>query len=455
MIRPNLTTKLWLAFSLLILVVLIPLELSLHRLLTEFYRRQVTDPLLYHSEQLARTLADESEAISGAASIGRMVGGEVVVVDSAGAPVSFPGQSDLPPPGTAVVAALNGSSYVGETPGPDGDLMIVTAVPIPGNGGAVLLLAPAEPLQRSLTVARRYLWLAGIWTLGVGAVVAWLLSRQLLRPVLAMEQAMGAIAQGDLETRVAVTSGDELGRLANGMNQMTIQLHAYQKRRQAFLANVAHELRTPLSYIRGYTQALSEGLVPGREEQERYMQIVQEESVRLGRLVDDLLDLAQMEEGELGAALAPLQMAIPIQNALETIRPLAEEKGVELISQVPADLPLILGDAGRLHQVVVNLLDNGLRHTPPGGKIMVTAAAEAQRLVVQISDTGTGLDPEILPLVFERFQKHDSAGRGLGLAIVRSIVRAHGGEVGAANNPAGGARFWFTLRTAPSEATWA
>lgn len=446
MIRPNLTTKLWLAFSLLILVVMIPLELSLHRLLTEFYARQVTDPLLYHSEQLARMLAEEPDAISGAAGMGRMVGGEVVVVNPAGAPIAFPGRSLIPPPSAAVAAALSGSAYVGQVAGPDGDLMIVTAVPIPGDRGAVLLLAPAEPLQRSLTVARQYLWLAGIGTLGVGAIVAWLLSRQLLRPVLAMEQAMGAIAGGDLETRVAVTSSDELGRLAAGMNQMTSQLNAYQKRRQAFLANVAHELRTPLSYMRGYTQALAEGLASGREEQERYLQIVQEESVRLGRLVDDLMDLAQMEEGELGAELRPLQVAIPVQSALETIRPLAEEKGVELLCEVPADLPAVLGDAGRLHQVVVNLLDNGLRHTPSGGRISVRAAAEPERVTVEVCDTGTGLDPEVLPLVFERFQKHDSAGRGLGLAIVRSIVRAHGGEVGAANNPDGGATFWFTLR---------
>lgn len=445
MIRPNLTTKLWLAFSLLILVVMIPLELSLHRLLTDFYARQVTDPLLYHSEQLARMLADEPEALTGAAGMGRMVGGEVVVVGPTGAALPFPGQSSLSPPRSAVATALAGSSYVGQAQGTGGDLLIVTAVPIPGHQGAVILLAPAEPLQRSLTVARRYLWLAGISILAVGAIVALLLSRRLLRSVLAMEQAMGAIARGDLETRVAVTSSDELGRLASGMNRMTGELDAYRRRRQEFLANVAHELRTPLSYIRGYAQALAEGLASGREEQENYLRIVQEESVRLGRLVDDLMDLAQMEEGELGADLTPLQVAIPIQSALEMIRPLAEEKGVELASVIPVDLPVVLGDAGRLQQVVVNLLDNGLRHTPAGGRIRITASVQDQCLAIQVSDTGEGVDPDLLPLVFERFQKQNSAGSGLGLAIVRSIVRAHGGEVGAANSPSGGAVFWFTL----------
>lgn len=447
--RSSIVAKLWLAFTALILVVMIPLEFALHRMLSDFYSRQVTEPLLYHSHQLAQMLAYDSRHIASAASVGQMVGGQVMVLDARGEQVSINGAPPLPAPRAAAAKALAGDAYAGEATLQGGASYIVTAVPIPGDLGAVLLFAPAEPVQASLKLARRYLWLAGAGTLLLGTGLALVLSRHLLQPVIAIERATRLVAKGDLTVRVPVRSQDELGQLAQAVNQMTAQLAAYENRRREFLANVAHELRTPLSYVRGYTQALAEGLITEPQDRARYQRVVHEEAIRIGRLVDDLMDIAQIDEGQMGFQRSQLDLRIPAEQALATIQPLAEEKGVRVQSELSADLPQVLADGGRVQQVVFNLLDNALRHTPAGGEITLRMRCGPEWVTVSVSDSGPGIPPDLLPLVFERFQKQDSTGRGLGLAIVRSIINAHQGEVSARNNPGGGALFEFRLQALP------
>jgi len=440
----SLIIKLWTAFVALVLFVLVPLELALNQVLVRFYASQVTDPLLYHSQQLATMLADDPEAIHLAPMMGQMVGGDVLVVDANGQPLHFEGASRLMVSSATIGEVLAGRAFVGNMTSPDGETYILTGVPVP-TGGGVMLMAPAEPVQQSLWVARRYLWLAGGVTLLLGTILALAFSRSLTRPVLAMEKATRAIARGDFSVRVPVSSGDEIGRLGAAVNQMSAQLSAFETRRREFLANVAHELRTPLSYIRGYTQALAEGLVSDPAERERYQRIVQDEAVRVGHLVDDLMDMAQMDEGQMAFDLIPLDLRVPVEQAAATVRPRAEEKGVSLEIDLPANLPQPQADGGRMQQVLFNLMDNALRHTPAGGRIRVTATAAADGVTLRIADTGEGIAPDLIPLVFERFQGRRAGGRGLGLAIVRSIIRAHGGEVGVESKPGEGSTFWFRL----------
>lgn len=440
----SLVAKLWLAFTTLLLFVMIPLEFALHHVMERFYEAQVTEPLLYHSEQLAAILADDPGAIAMAPMMGQMVGGEVVVLDRSGRPIAFEGASAIAPPAAGVREVISGRAYVGQQE-VAGSPYIVTGVPVPHYGGGVLLMAPAEPLQHSLRLARLYLILAGGVTLLLGTGLALMLARSLTRPVQAMERATRSIARGDFSVRVPVHTSDEIGRLGAAVNQMTAQLDAYETRRREFLANVAHELRTPLSYIRGYTQAMAEGLVSDPAERDRYQRIVNDEAIRLGRLVDDLMDLAQIEEGQMTFERLPLDLRLPVDQAAETVRPVAEEKGVTLVIDLPPDLPSPPADGSRIQQVVFNLLDNALRHTPGGGMVRIAGKSEGDGVVITVTDSGKGIDPDLIPVIFERFHSHRAGGRGLGLAVVRSIIRAHGGDVGVNSKPDEGAAFWFRL----------
>lgn len=441
----NLVGKFWLSLSLLLLFVLVPLEYALDQVLERFYATQVTEPLLYHSRQLADMLAADEGALLAAPMMADMVGGEVVVLDESGRPRTFAGASPVVPPAGTVQAVINGRTFTGQLQTSDGRTFIVTGVPIPGGGGGVLLLAPADPLRQSLQLARRYLWFASGITLLLGTGLALVMARSLTRPVLAMERATRSIATGDFSVRVAVNTTDEIGQLGQAINQMAAQLETYESNRREFLANVAHELRTPLSYIRGYTQALTEGIVTDPAEARRYQQIVLDESVRVGRLVDDLMDLAQMDEGQMALEMVSLDLRVPIEQAALTVRPRAEEKGVRLAVDLPHDLPPVPADGGRIQQVVFNLLDNALRHTPPGGEIRVTAEVEVTAVTVRVSDSGEGIPPAMLPHVFDRFAGRRQGGRGLGLAVARSIIRAHGGQVGVESRQGEGSTFWFRL----------
>lgn len=442
--RGSVWVKLWVMIVGLIVAVVVPLEFAFHKLLTNFYTDQVLDPLLYHTEQIASMLAVDSQAIQFAPMVSAMVGADVVVVDPGGKVFDFEDLDEPPLPAAALRQVLAGTPFTGQLSTFEKHYLLA-GVPVPRTGGAVFLLSPAGPLQRSLTEAQRYLWAAGVITFLVGTGLALLLARSMVKPVREMERATKSVARGDFSVRVAAVSNDEIGQLGRSINQMTAQLEAFETRRQQFLANVAHELRTPLSYIRGYAQAVTEGLVPSEEERNHYLRIVQEEAIRISRLVDDLLDLAQMEEGQMVFDRSSLDLRLPIEQAVATVRPMAEARGVRVELALPDDLPRPFADGGRIQQVLFNLLDNGLRHSPKGGVITVAARAEEGDIVVQVTDTGPGIEPGLLPLLFERFQKRHADGRGLGLAIVRSIVRAHDGDVGVLSQPGQGSTFWFRL----------
>lgn len=445
MVRLSLVMKLWLAIVGLILVVFVPLQFALDRQITSFYHRQVTDPLLYHSHHYAMMLAEDPSQISVAPAMAGMVQSEVTVLDSTGKPIPFEGSSQLPIPAEAVQTIQTAQTWVGDMRAPDGSDYIVTAAPIDHGKGAVILLAPAAPLVQSLGHARHFVLMAGTAALLLGTVLALLLAKRLLRPVLAVERATAEIAKGEFKTRIPITTNDEMGRLAAAVNEMSEQLADHDHRRREFLATVAHELRTPLTYIRGYAQVLAEGSLTGQADLIRYARIVEEESIRLSRLVGDLLDMAQMDEGTLALAADWLDLRIPIEQAAATIRPKAEVQGVALQIHVEPGLPELWADGGRIQQVVLNLLDNGLKHTPQGGALTVTALRETEGIKVSVRDTGKGVPPEEIPTLFDRIRPGGRSKRGIGLAIVKGLVLLHEGTVGVNSLPGQGSELWFWL----------
>lgn len=230
-----------------------------------------------------------------------------------------------------------------------------------------------------------------------------------------------------------------------------------EEMRREFVANVSHELRTPLTYLEGYTEAILDGLAADPEEEKRYLQIILDETLRLRRLVSDLLDLSRIEAGQLALVKEEVDLGGLCRQVLEKVRPLAEEKNVRLELAAPPGLPPAWGSPDRLQQILINLLDNALRHTPAGGEVKVRAKEGiGGMLELSVSDTGPGIPSQDLPYVFERFYKVEkartrtTAGTGIGLAIVKALVEAHGGRVWVESTPGQGTRFTFTVPQAPA-----
>lgn len=224
-----------------------------------------------------------------------------------------------------------------------------------------------------------------------------------------------------------------------------------QEMRRDFVANVSHELRTPLATVKGYVETLLDGALEDRQVCERFLHTVARETDRMTRLVQDLLLLSQLEHGQASWHMEPVDMRDPAGQALERLRPAAERKGLRLVLDAPDDLPLVEGDEAMLTQVFSNLLSNAVEFTPSGGSVTVSLRADGERLVSVVEDTGTGIPPEDLPRVFERFYRVDKGrsrelgGTGLGLSIAREIVQAHRGDISITSVPGQGTRVAFWL----------
>jgi len=256
---------------------------------------------------------------------------------------------------------------------------------------------------------------------------------------------------GDLSQRVEITSKDEIGDLAQAFNSMADGLARLEELRRNMVTDVAHELRTPLSNIRGYLEALQDGVV---EPERHVIDSLYEEAMHLNHLIDDLQELSLAEAGQLRLERQPVALADVVHRVIEAVRARARAGEIELQTDLPEDLPLVDIDPQRIGQVLRNLLDNALTHTPPGGEIAIAAHADAQWVEVCVRDTGSGIAAKDLPYVFERFYRADrsrsraTGGAGLGLAIVRQLVQAHGGQIEVESEAGQGARFIFTLPVA-------
>lgn len=274
----------------------------------------------------------------------------------------------------------------------------------------------------------------------LGAVLA----RSVTRPLRELTQAARAVAEGDLETQVRVRSSDEIGELAAAFNQMNANLARARDLRRQMTADVAHELRTPISVILGHSEGIRDSVLQADPET---LGVIHDEATRLERLVEDLRLLSLMDAGELSLVLSPTEPERLIESAATSFRALAAERGVELALELESELPSLELDSERVLQVLRNLLDNALRHTPLGGRITLHAARVGSALQVQVFDSGPGIPEQDLPHLFERFyrtdrsRQRDGGGSGLGLAIARSLTEAQGGRLWAANRPQGGAVF--------------
>lgn len=388
-----------------------------------------------------------------------------IVADSEGELIGQPVKQDWAAPAALIVhnGAPVGALYVG----------------LPGGSPGI---------EGFLASINRTLLLVAV-AAGLGTVLLLLgLSRRILGPVEALTAAARRMEAGDLSQRVEITSQDEIGDLGQAFNSMADGLARLEELRRNMVTDVAHELRTPLTNIRGYLEALRDGVV---EPERHVIDSLHEEAMLLNHLVDDLRDLSLAEAGQLKLERQPVALADVVDRAIGAVRPRAEAERVALQIDLPEDLPLVDVDSQRIGQVFRNLLDNGLTHTPPGGEVGVAARATCPEpggglgagvrlsskggaqssskgrrsdawIEVRVWDTGVGIAVEDLPYIFERFYRADKSrsratgGAGLGLAIVRQLVEAHGGrievesEIGRGTEAGRGTQFTFTLPVAES-----
>jgi two-component system OmpR family sensor kinase len=302
---------------------------------------------------------------------------------------------------------------------------------------------------RFLNRTRIVLFGAAALAIVLGLVIGALLSRSLTSPLQRLAAAARAVAGGHLGERVEVEGSAEVADVSRAFNEMTSALQKGETLRQNLMSDVAHELRTPLSVLQGNLRALLDDVYPLEKEE---IARLYDETRLLSRLVDDLRELAQAEAGQLRFNMQPTDVVSLLRTAVAKFEPAAESRSVQLSCNVADALPQVTADPDRLAQVMNNLMTNALRHTPEGGRIVVSATAVTGAVEVSVTDNGEGIPAEDLPHVFDRFWRADHSrsraggGSGLGLAIVRAMVQAHGGQVRAASDgPGKGSTFSFTL----------
>jgi signal transduction histidine kinase len=317
------------------------------------------------------------------------------------------------------------------------------------GGGTTDLLARTlgEVLFISLLVA-------GLAAAATAAVVSLLVSRRIAGSARHVLDAARRIAAGSYGERVPVRDADALGELSEGFNAMAKALEEAERRRVEVVSDVSHELRTPISTLRGYLEGITSGTIEPSEEAFSRLYAA---TARMERLVNDLRQLSRAEAGQLTLNVSPVSPSDVVGTATEGMRPLFEEKGVELGVAVPKGLPPVSADGDRVAQVLTNLLDNALGHTPPGGRVTVEVRPGAGEVAFRVADTGEGLAPEDLGRVFERFYRVEKSrsrsgergGSGVGLTITKALVEAMGGRIRAESLGIGcGAAFQFTLLAA-------
>lgn len=292
-----------------------------------------------------------------------------------------------------------------------------------------------------------------IWQMGlIAALVAFgvgvLLTRQITRPIKALNSGAVRLADGQLDYRVKVKTHDEIGQLANSFNSLADSLEKGEKARRQMTADIAHELKTPLTVIEGTVDGILDGVFEASPE---HLNSIKDQTTMLTSLIKDLRDLSLAESGQLKLNLEPLDFTALLRSMVSQYQIKAVEKKIKLVMDEQGLIPEIKADPLRIEQVVANLLTNAIRHTPEAGQILVSVRCEGKDVVTSIADTGEGINTDDLPHIFERFYRAGDSrarcegGTGLGLSIVKQMVEAHGGKVWAESRAGEGTIFSFSL----------
>lgn len=308
-------------------------------------------------------------------------------------------------------------------------------------------VSPVDIHQMFLSSIHRYLIWASLAALGLAFVLSFLLLRRVLRPLSQMTAIAGKMASGTFSARVDIISSDEIGQLGLAFNRMADSLEKLEKLRKTMVADVAHELRTPLTNLRGYLEGLNDGVI---EPSTETFHMLQQEVLRLVHLVDDLRQLAKADAARAYLKREELSLAELVGQMLALFGLTLQDKKIEVQTDFPPEADRVVADRDKLLLATRNLVENACQYTPEGGSILISARSSAEGTKVLFTNSGSGIDEEDLPYIFERFYRADrsrsrlAGGAGIGLAIVKELIEAHGGRVGA-DNSENETRIWFIL----------
>ncbi|MBN1639832.1 MAG: HAMP domain-containing protein [Anaerolineae bacterium] len=357
--------------------------------------------------------------------------------------------------------ALSTAALRGRTRGPDGRIWYYLAAPVRDVrtettrlAYLVLTLRGRDALRPVIGSVAASVLVSGAVAFALSAIMALWLARTLSRPLQDAAAAAEQVAGGDYDTRLDAAGPDEARRLAHSFNAMTAAVAASHRSQRDFVANVSHELKTPLTSIGGFAQALLDGTAGDPQSVRRAATVIHDESERLSRLVETLLDLTRLESGKVSMSRDPVDLAALCHSSADRFAPLAQQQAIELIVRAPDEL-VVVGDGDRLLQVLTNLVDNAIKHTERGGKVTLSTERDGEQVLLSVTDTGCGIPAEDLPRLFERFyqvdksrsreRRTDRASVGLGLALSSEIVRAHGGRIDVESIVRVGTRFTVRL----------
>ena len=317
-----------------------------------------------------------------------------------------------------------------------------------GGMGGMMGLPLAQARQNYLNGIASFLWIAGGAGVVLSLVLGWIFSRQIVQPLDNVAEAARKVAEGDLEQKIVTGSYGEIRDLEVSFNHMAATLRQDRDLRQNMIADIAHELRTPISVLQGNIEGLIDGILPDTRET---LEVLHNETLELAHLVEDLRTLSLMETGQLKLDVQPIALGDLCARVIDSFMAVAGARNIEIAVDFPDDVITVTADPARTAQVLRNLIDNALKYSSAGSRITVKLSADENSAVVAVKDHGRGIAKDNLPFVFDRFYRVDrsrsrsTGGSGLGLAIARQIVESQGGRINAESQPGLGSTFSFSL----------
>lgn len=462
----GLALKFWAGMTALIAGMLVLLwvfqVVSLQNFYADEILSQINEDAEYLAECLSRNESDEFMSRASSLAYTKNLTIQVYVTQSLciyNSESANPTPSSLASSGVfreAVLTTLSGSEYTGTTAHPKFETNVaIKGIPYrysDGTYGALMISVSLAPVGTTVNILQKQLIVTTVVLLALALVISFIISRTLTKPILRIEKATRRIAEGDYSVKLDVTSGDEIGSLAASVNYMTEELSKTDELRKDLIANVSHDLRTPLSLIRGYAETLRDVTGDNKEKRERQLGVIIDETERLNRIVSDMLDLSKLQSGSISVSPAPFGVRRAFADIASRYDDLSAKSGVAVECECAEDVEAV-GDLARLEQVFYNLINNAFNHTKAGGRITLSAVRDGETVRFSVADTGSGIAKEDLPRIFDRYYKGESGvrkivGTGLGLAIVKSILDAHHALYGVDSTVGVGTTFWFELPSA-------